>query len=385
VCDALFGLRVVSMEALGQITRSEAIFFGCVATRFAAGATMILVFGAGPLALSVLWLVAGLGALLAQDLSRELRETAPLFGRWRFDELQWGYGQAGWSVSSVLATWGQIHLPVITLTAFAPAPIVSAFVAIRSLYGLLNRSLQQLCRVLSIQYVERMARKGAAQARTFLLATSATWAWVVVGGALAIFSENFWLTGPLFDIQDPAATRLLTLTLGLTAIFAINQVFTLSIARSGDLRTPGVANYIYFAAILATCSSALAMRDYPLLLVGLAASEALLFFVILAMFLRARADGEAAPAARQFAVAQAMWVAAVVGGWFGFQWASSHGFGAHSLASFAAAALAAGLIWLSAGGAFVLVAGIHGIARTMRSAGFDALAVRIGKAGAAEA
>ena len=194
------GLRTPFLEAFGRIAHAESAFLAMVAARLIGGATLIYFLRVGPVALSILWLATACMAVLIQEQFREVRTVAPLFRRWKFSHVRETYADARWSAATPLVLWAQIQLPVITLSSFAPSAIVSSFVALRTLYGLTRLIIQQISRIISIQYNRRIREIGADNARAFLLLVAAGVAWLSAGAGLAIFAEKFWLTGPLFDI-----------------------------------------------------------------------------------------------------------------------------------------------------------------------------------------
>ena len=309
------GLRTPFLEALGRIAYAESAFLAMVATRLVVGVALIYFLHAGPVILSILWLASACMAVLIQAQFREVRTVAPLFRRWKFSHIRETYADARWSAATPLVVWAQIHLPVITLSSFAPAAIVSSFVALRTLYGLTRLIIQQISRIISIQYTRRVRQIGADNARAFLLLVAAGVAWLSAGAGLAIFAEKFWLTGPLFDIPKTPIVYLLILTLGISSTMSVHQLFALSMAREGAFSTSGTANYAYFLGVAGTCGLALLLKNMPLLVIGLAACDVMLLALIVHFFLR----GERGPLVRKavptFVLGMGLWVTLVGGGW----------------------------------------------------------------------
>lgn len=315
IVETCLGMRTPFLEAFGRISHAESAFLAMVATRLVVGAALIHYLHAGPAILSVLWLSSACLAVFLQEQFREVRTVAPLFGRWKFSHIRETYADARWSAATPLVLWAQIQLPVITLSSFAPSAIVSSFVALRTLYGLTRLIIQQISRIISIQYTRRVREISADNARAFLLVVAAGVAWLSAGAGLAIFAEKFWLTGPLFDIPKTPIVYLLILTLGISSTMSVHQLFSLSMAREGAFSTSGTANYAYFAGVAGTCGLAYALSNMQILVIGLAACDAMLLTLIVHFFLRGQQGTLVRNALPTFALGIGLWVTLVAGGW----------------------------------------------------------------------
>jgi hypothetical protein len=344
--EHFLGQRISLIEARGRIALAEAAFLIMTAPRFVLGGVMLYFFHAGPLALAVLWLVTAVVGLVFQEVTAGIGKVAPFFGKWRFTGLKSVYSDASWAASTTIVSWTQIQLPVVALSAFAPSAIVSSFVALRSLFGLTRLVLIQVSRPVSVKYGERSRAGDADGAKAQLLLIAAGIAWLAAGAGLAVFSERQLFTGPVFDLPRNQMVLMLTLTLALSSMFAIHNIFTLSMARSGGITLSGAANYIYSIGMVAACGAAFLTKSVPILFFGAAACDVILLALIVRLFVSG-APGEATRRGlRTFMGAMGMWVAAVGGGWAII---AATGRALPDLISVAVTAAIAFVVWLALG------------------------------------
>lgn len=140
--EVFLGLRVTFMEAKGLIAPAEALFFAMAASRVVIAGVLIAFFNAGPLLVSIVWLLSAVCAVCAQSFFRFVRETSPAFGNWKLEDVAAAYRDAAWSAATPLVQWAQLQAPVIALSVFAAPALVSSFVAIRALFGTMRSILQ---------------------------------------------------------------------------------------------------------------------------------------------------------------------------------------------------------------------------------------------------
>jgi hypothetical protein len=161
-----------------------------------------------------------------------------------------------------------------------------------------------------------------------------------------VFSERQLFTGPVFDLPRNQMVLMLTLTLALSSMFAIHNIFTLSMARSGGITLSGAANYIYSIGMVAACGAAFLTKSVPILFFGAAACDVILLALIVRLFVSG-APGEATRRGlRTFMGAMGMWVAAVGGGWAII---AATGRALPDLISVAVTAAIAFVVWLALG------------------------------------
>lgn len=288
--EVLIGLRVTFMEAKGLITPAEAVSFGMAAARLVIGVALLATLKASPLVLSFVWLGTALAALFAQTVFSVVNVSSPIFGRWSLGGWRDAYADALWSTATPLTQWAQIHMPVVALSAFAPPALVSSFVALRSIFGLMRSILQQLSRLASIRYGEWARAWGEARAQASLQLVAAVAGWISLGFGLALFAESFTFTGRLFDLPPDNGVRLMALGLAFSSILSVHQLFTLSLARFGRFALTGAANYAYVAGVAVACVVAASMKDVVVLVAGLVLCDAALLAVAALVLLRGSDD-----------------------------------------------------------------------------------------------
>ncbi|MDZ4776419.1 MAG: hypothetical protein SGJ23_06495 [Alphaproteobacteria bacterium] len=346
-----FYLRGTFMESRGLILTSEILFLGFALIRLVLGGLLLLVFHIGPLALAILWCVTSYGVLFLQGRVAAFRDVAPLAGGWSFAEWKRAYGDAKWAASTPLVTWAQMNLPVLALSTFAPAIAVSGYVAIRTLFGLVRTIFVQFGRLASVAYVKRAVNGHVAEARGVVLAAASVAGWVGAGVGLAVFAENFWITGRLFDLAGNERDRLFALALAVSAVLSVHQLFNLSLAREGAFSVVGRANYAYVAAMIVVCLLAATFTDTMIVAVGLIITDALL--LVMSAWIFVRGDKRETPVGFRYIFLGSMtaWVLLLLGGWRVFMFVGDEAHARTLLAVFLALT-AAGVLWLSAGAVF---------------------------------
>lgn len=357
--DGFFLIRAGLLEAAGLITVCEALFLTLAVSRLIMGPIAILVFHAGPLTLSALWVVSTIVVIGLQSRLRAAGQLSPLLGHWRFSGAAEAYREARWSASGPISSWTQIQLPVMVLQAFAPAALTSSFVAIRSVFSLVRAIIAQVARIASVRFVERAGTHGVESARALLLLLGGGFAWVASGISLGVFAENQMILGPLFALPHDNFVRIMTVTFAVSAIFSVHQIFSLALMRHGEFRLGGGASYLYMLGMTAVGVLAYALKNPYLLVFGLVASDAIfLAQVAWPFFLPApgtkTAGDELRRARVSFALSMALWVALTIASWAAFWWYfAGHEVAAFSITRLAAALAVALLIVLAAAACFV--------------------------------
>lgn len=344
--EVFLGLRVTFMEAKGLIAPAEALFFMMSATRVAIGAVLIGVFHAGPLPVAILWLVAALAAVFGQSLFGFVRRVTPVFGDWRLENVKAAYRDAAWSAATPLVQWAQIQAPVLALSAFAAPALVASFVAIRALFGTMRGILQHLGRIASIKFGEWARAKGEGSAHALLLLAGAFSAWLALGFGLALFAENFMLTGKLFALPNNTTVRAIAFTVTFSTVLSVHSLFTLALARFGKFALTGVANYAYFAVIALTCLVSASLGDVRVLLGGIIVADAALLLMVVGITMRRDADAQQSAARRTFFGAICGYLAVAALAWLIFMGPRQE----LDLAPLVEAEAVAFLIWLAVGG-----------------------------------
>lgn len=346
-CELLLTVRGVLLECRGRIVMAEALFAAFLTVRVVLGAILLGVFHVGPAVFAVHWFLCAALALLAQSRVGTVIADAPLAPRWDFSQARRAVEDARLSVSTPLVAWVQMGVPVLALSTFAPAATVSGFVAIRTLFGLVRTMVLQFSRLVSIRYVDRVTSGRGADGAALVLLAAAAAAWVGAGVGLAVFAENFWLTGRLFDLAGDIGDRFFALAFAMSSTLAVHQIFNLSLAREGAFRTLGPANYLYIAVIGLVCVISVATRTVTSLVLGLVVADAMLLVLNGRPFMR----GEA-PLVRglrlMFMATMAGLMVLLVAGWTGFMWRSGADAGRSLLAVIASMAIA-GVVWLGVG------------------------------------
>ncbi len=351
--EVFLGLRVTFMEAKGLIAPAEALFFAMAGSRVVIAAALIGFFNAGPLLISLVWLLSAVGAVCAQSLFRFVRETSPAFGNWKLVDVATAYRDAAWSAATPLVQWAQVQAPVIALSVFAAPALVSSFVAIRALFGTMRSILQHVSRLASIKFGDWAREKGEGRANALLLLVGAFAAWIALGFGLALFAESFTITGKLFDLPRDNNVRIIAFAVTFSTILSVHSLFTLSLARFGRFALTGIANYAYFGVIALTCLLAATLGSMPVLLGGLVFADAGLLLLVVGVTMRREKEPAQQRARMTFFLAVASCLAVATVCWRLFMSLEVH----ENYWRLAAAEAMACAIWLLVGGLLWLRAG----------------------------
>lgn len=360
LADTLLFARNAFLEAQNRINRAELGFLALAASRLIACAVAIGVFHTGLLATSLIWLFLGVATLLWQSMG--VGAVAPLAGRWRVTGAREVYAEARWTVTAPLSVWAQLHLPVAALSFFAPAPVIAAFLAMRVIFGLVRAVVLQVGRVVSVRYA-RLAAEGQSPAgKAMALNLSVLTLWIAASVALGVYGERLFLTGPMFKLESSPVLHFLSLTFGLSAVLAVHQIFSLTLARSVKLSSAGAAQYAYLGVLGATAAAAIWLKSTPLLASGLVAADALLLLLSVAPFLWPASHEPKRPEAARFLLAVGAFIALPAAGWLALRYFPALAQRPESWPAFLAGLIVAGVAALLAGAAYLLFTGVSPLA-----------------------
>lgn len=151
--DAIYVVRGGWLDTLGQCTKVERLFFFIVLSRVFLCFAALALFGAAPLAISLINLATGAAGLAAQlrwiGSPRALDLTAGGFA----DIDRRIFGMLKFSVAEPVSSWSRLSLPVIVLSTFAPPKFLATFVAFRAVFSASRQVASQVARYASVSYV----------------------------------------------------------------------------------------------------------------------------------------------------------------------------------------------------------------------------------------
>ena len=284
--DTVTIVRGMWLDTLGHFNKVEAVFLIMSASRVVLSFLVLVAFHAPPAVVGWITLATAIGGMISQaailNEPAGLRLLARGTGRLHLKALF----IVRFVVAEPAANWVRLSLPVIVLTAIAPAIFVTTYVAMRALFGLARQLINQISRYASVGYVHR-ATTDQIDAERYASRSILASTIVSVGVASATIADHGRLLGIWLHEVDIHAMNVAGLSFALSATAYGYQVITGVMMRSGDV--PGVAKRQYVYLIVAACAAALGrLTASPVLYLVLAATNELLLAGLFATVLGLR-------------------------------------------------------------------------------------------------
>lgn len=230
--ECMLVARGMYMDSVGLMARAEGCYALLLSVRLAVAVFALLVFQAPPDALAIIYALCALGALAAQGVAvRSHPELALAAGGFRsitprtFRLLKYAPGYP-------IAYWCRFSLPVLVLSAAAPAAMVNAYVALRAVFGFARAAIQHASRYASVQYALAVAAPAGVRRHHLRVWCVAC---VVLGTAFALgvvldggFLLSKWVPG-----TSSSGYEWLSLTFALSAPFFANHLMLMVCMRTG--------------------------------------------------------------------------------------------------------------------------------------------------------
>ena len=337
--ETLIIVRGMWADSLGHFTRVEAIYLSVLASRTLLSILALVLFAAPPPAIAWLMLASALAGLLLQ--ARAVTD-APL------RLLSLDPGDMGWQslriiplvIVEPLSNWTRLSLPVLVLSSFGSAALVTTYVALRAIYGLARQVINQISRYGSVSYA-RLAGSPRATVMAVRAIFGATL--IAAGVSLVTILDNARLLGLWLKGAEPAMVNLVALSFGIGAAAYGYQLIAGVMMRTGQVRTVATRQYAYLACSAMIAVAAQAAGSSGLYLVLLPIPELLIAALFAPLLGRRVMRGLIAAVAMVVVVIGAAWTA-VRGDAFGL-------FSANQLPALAASFALMALLWAATVGA----------------------------------
>jgi hypothetical protein len=164
--ETLLTIRIVYLDSLGEYSRAESSYFLFAAIRLAVAAPALLLFRVDPLKLCWLFLGTSVLGLVLQgwlcNIPRGLRIFARFPHRLSFATVS----VVRYTIAEPCANWVRLSLPVLVIALIAPDTAVTAYVALRAIYGAARTTIQQVARVASVEVLRLLGQRRKAPAHS---------------------------------------------------------------------------------------------------------------------------------------------------------------------------------------------------------------------------
>lgn len=274
--ETLLIVRTVYLDTLDLYRRAEASYFIFAGLRLALAVPALLIFRVEPTGLSWLFLATSVVGLsiqgwLASRHTSAVRLIEPFPRKLSFNIL----ALTRHTFAEPCANWIRLSLPVLVISAIAPAVAVTMYVALRATFGAVRASVAQLALVASVEFLQLTSesRSSGAEAVLVVFLLFAVFCGTSIAGLVIV--DNMRILGLWLSHFDRETFHLVELPFVASAFYSY-QVILLLMFRCGKLAAIAHRHWAYvaYSAVLA----AIAFQAEMLLvyLVMLLASEILL-------------------------------------------------------------------------------------------------------------
>lgn len=271
--ETLLTIRIVYLDSLGEYSRAEASYFSFAALRLAMAVPALLVFKIHALGLSFLFLATSLLGLMMQGWLCAVPRELSLFRRFPRRLSFRVCSIARYTMAEPCANWVRISLPVLVITAVAPAAAVTTYVALRAIYGAARITIQQVARVASVE-VLRLRTLMQWDKSESLLAFFIVFAGLIgTGVASGVVLDNLRVLSLWLKHFDRSLFQNINLAFALAAPFYSYQVIVALSFRIGQLLFMARRQYAYVVYSAAFAGAALITRQFVVYLVLLVVGE----------------------------------------------------------------------------------------------------------------
>lgn len=279
-------VRIMYLDSLGFYRVSEATYLIFAALRLVLSICGIMVFDLRSNGLGWLFLISSAGAVLWQDYVCHQAKVLRLFdrpaGKLSFRVLT----LARHTLAEPCANWVRLSLPVLVIAALASPIAVTAYVALRAVFGAARSTIQQVARVGSVEYMRVRAAGQTDMAESllglFILLSVALGAGF--GGGVVL--ENLRLLRLWLRHCDRATFQIICASFAVSAPFYAYQVRLSLMFRVGRLRHVAGRLYAFILLSALFAGAALAVGSFHIYLILLPLAE----FLLGASFMRLTVD-----------------------------------------------------------------------------------------------
>lgn len=248
--------RGMYMDSVGLMARAEGCYALLLCVRLAVASFALLVFQAPPDALAIIYALCGLGSLAAQSLAvRSHPQLALTAGGFRSIAPR-TFRLLKYSPAYPVAYWCRFSLPVLVLSAAAPAAMVNAYVALRAVFGFGRAAIQHASRYASVQYALAVASPAGLRRHHLRFWCVAC---VVLGTAFAlgVVLDGGYLLSKWVPGTSSSGYEWLSLTFALGAPFFANHLMIMVCMRTGGEARAARLQVVYAGLALAAAAAGL--------------------------------------------------------------------------------------------------------------------------------
>jgi hypothetical protein len=274
--ETLLTIRIVYLDSLGEYSRAESSYFLFAAIRLAVAAPALLLFRVDPLKLCWLFLGTSVLGLVLQgwlcNIPRGLRIFARFPHRLSFATVS----VVRYTIAEPCANWVRLSLPVLVIALIAPDTAVTAYVALRAIYGAARTTIQQVARVASVEVLRLLGQRRTAPAESlqslFLLLAG------LIGTVLAsaVVLDNMRLLGLWLKHCDRLLFQNINLSFALSTPFYSYQIIVALAFRIGQLAPAARRQYAYLLYSALFAASAVIIKSLDFYMALLVVAEILL-------------------------------------------------------------------------------------------------------------
>jgi hypothetical protein len=272
--ETILVIRIVYLDTLGFYRGAEASYFLFAALRLVLSVPAILFFHFDVNGLAWLFLISAAvatgiqGFLLCRNLNSLKLLSAPpkklslkvlLLSRL--------------TVAEPFANWVRLNLPVVVISAIAPAVAVTTFVGLRAAFGAARTTIQQLSRVASVECLRLRVAGETKQGNKLLLVFILLASLVATAASVAVSSDNMRLVGLWLTNVDRKLFQTVSLAFVLSAPFYAYQVPLNFMFRIGELGWIARRHYLYAVCAFVFALSAWKIGNLMAYMIMLAGSE----------------------------------------------------------------------------------------------------------------
>jgi len=274
--ETILIVRIMYLDSLGLYRGAEASYFIFATLRLALSFVGLIVFRMQATGLAWLFLASSVVAVLWQARVCARAGTLGLFEKLPRKLSFRVLALARHTLAEPCANWVRLSLPVLMLTALAPAEAVTTYVALRAVFGVARSTVQQLARVASVEYlrIRALGRDYKAECilGTFVLVS------VALGTALAagVVADNLRILSLWLRHFDRRTFQSVVASFAAGAPFYGYQIILSLMFRVGQLGSVARRLYAFvlYSGLFAAVS--LAFGSFHFYLVLVAVSEILL-------------------------------------------------------------------------------------------------------------
>ena len=274
--ETILIVRIMYLDSLSFYRAAEATYFFFGALRLALSLLGLLIFNVQLSGLAWLFLASSVAAVAWQARTCRRAGTLRLFEKpppkLAFNVL----ALTRHTLADPSSTWVRFSMPVLVIATLASPVAVTAYVALRAVFGAARITILQLARVASVEYL-RIRDMGRIQASESILGLFTLLA-VAFGTAFAagVVTDNLRILSLWLTRFDRPTFQLIAVSFALSAPFYAYQILQSLMFRVGRLN--GLAGRLYGYIVCAGTFALIALLSgsFRLYLILLTVSEMLL-------------------------------------------------------------------------------------------------------------